>query len=138
MKYPELKIKIKSLAEEARIIRVDERKLLGSWRWLEKNAQTGCVEKGLTRRKWSELRAHRIHDIRIEQRATLIAYGYLRGKAYRQIEQAPHWLKPPYSRPGPSWTKITAMIVKYQGGDKKVVFEQLKAWRGLPLQAKAA
>lgn len=134
MKYPELKIKIKSLAEEARIIRSDERKHLDASR-ADRKANRPFQKNWDA---WGRLNTHRIFDVRIEQRATLIAYGYLRGKAYRQIEQAPHWLKAPYSRPGPDWTKITAMIAKYQGGDKKVIFEQLKAWRELPLQAKAA
>lgn len=134
MQYPELKIKIKSLAEESRIIRADERKHLYAAREAEKANRPTYQQD---RDAYGRLRLHRVFDVRIEQRATLIAYGYLRGIAYRQIEQTPHWLKPPYCRAGPDWAKITAMIVKYQGGDKKIVFERLKAWRDRPLQQAA-
>ncbi len=144
MKYPELKIKIKSLAAEATIIRGDERKHLNAAREAEKANRPAKLDAfgrkpyQISRDTYGSLRHHRVFDIRIEQRATLIAYGYLRGRAYRQIEQSPHWLKAPYCRPGPDWARVTAMIVKYAGGDKKVIFEQLKEWRKLPLQQQAA
>ena len=60
----ELKVKIKSLAEEARIIRREERKL--DWK--------------TDQAKRFKLWVHRTFDIRREARATLIAYAYLRGR----------------------------------------------------------
>lgn len=59
-----LKIKLKSLAAEARIIRHEERK--------------GFL--------YAELRDHRIMVVRKEARHTLLAYGFLRGRTRAQIE----------------------------------------------------
>ena len=66
----ELKVKLKSLAEESRIIRNDERRLKA-----KRNFQ-----------KLNELHDHRVHVVRPVARATHIAYGLLRGLGYRQIE----------------------------------------------------
>lgn len=83
--FPELKIKIASLAEESRIIRAEEKKHTGE----QRNA----------------IHNHRVIDVRRAQRATLIAYGFLRGRHYRAIEPKTRWDVAPYDRPGPDWKK---------------------------------
>jgi hypothetical protein len=70
MKILALKIKLKHLAAEARIIKHQERKM-GGHNWGPKAAF---------------FREHRINNVRPECRATHIAYGYLRGRTYKQIE----------------------------------------------------
>jgi len=82
-----LKVKIKSLTAEARIIRLEEGRSRGELR--------------------QALRTHRQWDVRREQRATQLAYGYLRGRARRQIE--------PGARTEPDWDRVTAMVKKYAG-----------------------
>jgi hypothetical protein len=62
-----LKIKIKSLAAEAKIIRKEERK------------QKGRLREGLY--------LHRLLVVRAESRLSQIAYGFIRGRAYSQIEK---------------------------------------------------
>jgi hypothetical protein len=76
-----LKVKVKSLAAEARIIRLEERRAVaGSW---------------LHR----ELYLHRIHDLRDEQRSSLLAYAFLRGKARAACEPKTDPHNPPdYAR----------------------------------------
>lgn len=107
MSYPELKIKIKSLAEEARIIRADEKKLSGS--------------------KRESLHIHRVIDVRQEQRSALLAYGFLRGRSYLRIEA-----KRKEGKPGPNWVRIRDLIAKY--GDTKQIpskseaYNLLKSW----------
>lgn len=64
------RVKIKSLAEEARIIRHEERRMKG---------QNNDGYRG-------ELRYHRISVVRDEQRATLLAYALLRGVPYSALE----------------------------------------------------
>ena len=67
-------MKIKSLAEEARIIRREESRYKGPiW---------GPTE---TR---NSLHNHRTYDVRNEARASLLAYGFLRGKTLTQIEKS--------------------------------------------------
>lgn len=62
-----LKIKIKSLAEEARIIRFHEKRVRDD----ELRGQ---------------LHYHRVADVRDEQHATLLAYGFIRGRARVQVD----------------------------------------------------
>jgi hypothetical protein len=80
-----LKVKIKSLAEEARIIRREERRVLSSFEYVKKIEG----EKGLKTRIefYEKLREHRKHPVGTESRAALIAYGFIRGKKYKQIER---------------------------------------------------
>ena len=88
-----LKVKIKSLAAEARIIRLEEMRA-------HKRGNHALCEG---------LYQHRRGVVRTEARATQIAYAYLRGHAYAKVE--PHTSKPI------DWTKVKSMIERY-GGNK--------------------
>jgi hypothetical protein len=79
-----LKVKIKSLAAEAKIIRTEERR--------NKRARAGLAE-------------HRKHTVRDEARHTLLAYGFIRGRRYTEIEPKCHHY--------PSWDLIWRMVKKY-------------------------
>jgi hypothetical protein len=81
-----LKIKIKSLAAESKIIRLEE-----------KRAKRTSIRDGLAE--------HRKGIVRIESRHTHLAYGFLRGKEYRDIEKTAH--------EAPNWDKVRSMIQKY-------------------------
>lgn len=76
-----LKIKIMSLAAEARIIRAEERK------W---------PRAGMAGMRF-QLASHRRFDVRSEARSAQLAYGFLRGRAYRRME-AKCWDLPNYVR----------------------------------------
>lgn len=79
-----LKVKVKSLAAEARIIRVEEAK---------------------TRTHRAGLAEHRRGIVRHEARHALLAYGFLRGRAYNKLENDP--------RTNPDWGKVKRMIEKH-------------------------
>ena len=79
-----LKVKIKSLAAEAKIIRVEERK--------NKKARQGLAE-------------HRRTVVRNEARHSLLAYGFLRGKKYSQMEAKCHEY--------PDFERVERMVKKY-------------------------
>lgn len=81
-----LKVKIKSLAAEARIIRQET-----------KRAKSLSIKNGLYR--------HRIDVVRVEARHTQLAYGFLRGRTYQQIEHK--------AQVEPNWAKVRKMIEKY-------------------------
>lgn len=81
-----LKIKIKSLAEESRIIRREEGRCRGYIK--------------------DELHAHRVGVVRKETRDTNIAYGLIRGKTYQSIE------RPGKDNP-PDWKNVHKMYVRY-------------------------
>ncbi len=81
-----LKVKVKSLAAEAKIIRKEE-----------KRCKTYSLRNGLYR--------HRIDVVRYEARHTNLAYGFLRGIDYRKME--------PNAKEAPKWDKIRKMVEKY-------------------------
>jgi len=99
---PELRVKIKSLAEEARIIRKDE---------------TAAYDKG-DYFTGNRLHTHRVIIVRREVRATLLAYQYLRGIPYAVCEGNNR-------KTFPNWKSVGRMIKKYGGQP----FDQ-KEWRG--------
>lgn len=83
-----LKVKNKSLAEEARIIK------------LEEGRHTGLTRQGLY--------LHRINVVRPEARATLLADCFFRGKEYSEIEHKTY--TPAYLMP---WQKVKKMVESY-------------------------
>ena len=84
----ELKIKIKSLAAETKIIKHEESKLHGEAR--------------------QSLQHHRKTVVRHEARHSLLAYGYMRGRPYRSIEMKCH--------EDPNWQKVQKMVERFGGG----------------------
>lgn len=81
-----LRVKINSLAAEAKIIRKEE-----------KRCKTQSIREGLYR--------HRIDVVRHEARHTNLAYGFLRGIEYRKME--------PITHIAPDWAKVRRMVQKY-------------------------
>jgi hypothetical protein len=99
-----LKIKLKSLAAEARIIRKEEIKLRNRAR--QRRAKGKPVDVAAT---LDALHEHRIMAVRRESRLTHLAYGFLRGRSYTAMERKATTLKPS------DWTRVKAMIQKYGG-----------------------
>lgn len=79
-----LKVKIKSLAEESKIIHLEEQR--------NKYLRT-------------EMHEHRVINVRRESRASQLAYGFIRGRAYTSIEEG--------ACTSPNWVKVEAMVLKY-------------------------
>lgn len=113
-----LKMKIKSLADEARTIRKEELKLKGT-------------QKRETQMKRESLYLHRTKDVRWEQRATLLAYAFIRGRPYKEVEN--HVLYPIWE---PQLKRIAAMVRKYgslehRNTPEATVVQKIKDWTGL-------
>lgn len=136
-----LKIKIKSLAAEAVIIKREERRYLKHIGNRDVNKPGEPLHIKLIYKKDHPLRlalrAHRIGEVRTECRSAHIAYGYLRGRAYKQIENKCHQ--------APNWQRIETLIAKYSAGPyyntpqlKKQLSENLKAWAKGDLVKQAA
>lgn len=98
-----LKIKIKSLAAEARLIKAEERKWPG----------TSTVRAGLQN--------HRIKDVRGEARSALVAYGFLRGRSYKRIERT--------TKTEPDWERVEALVAKYGLEGRQKVKSAIEEWR---------
>lgn len=72
------------------------------------------------------LRHHHIHEARPEARAALLAYGFIRGRAYHQIERD--------AKTAPNWDRVGDLVRKFgsagmQSLDKAMVKEALLVWR---------
>lgn len=81
-----LKIKVKSLAEEARIIRRERQK-----------KHPFSIKEGLYR--------HNVDVIRPEVRSAHLAYGFFKGRAYGVMENR--------AKTEPNWDRIEKLVKKY-------------------------
>jgi hypothetical protein len=86
-----LKIKIKSLAEEARIIRLEERK-----------SRTQALRTGLI--------DHRKGIVRREARHSLLLYGFMRDWPYSALED--------FTKDPPNWSKIQKMGIRFHADEE--------------------
>jgi hypothetical protein len=143
-----LKIKIKSLAAEATMIRREERKhnpghraRVQARRLLEyktKIDHPGELANMDVRRSrafrllknkptehamkafWG-LRHHRTWDVRNEARSSHVAYGFLRGLPYSRIEGS--------AKTSPDWSRVEALIRKYGEDDIRDRMQRFAEWR---------
>jgi len=125
-----LKIKIKSLAEEAKIIKREEQK------W---NIPFTIDNLKTVHPLYFSLREHRINVVRRECRLSNIAYGYLRGRSYKQIENKCY--------EAPNWERVAEIIRKFNykafpnmhtAEGRKAAYETLKEWSKREEVSKAA
>ncbi len=79
-----LKVKVCSLAAEARLIRREERR--------SRTHRMGLAE-------------HRRGPVRREARSALLAYGFLRGRQYLQLEAKVHTK--------PDWRRVEELVSRY-------------------------
>lgn len=137
-----LRVKIKSLADEARVIRREELKALRRnkpGRAYNPSGSPGGAKK--PRRKASPhqdqdlfkaLNAHRRVDLRLEQRAALLAYAYLRGVPYCQVEPRAIWRGWDASlRKEALRKRVAALAAKFGGlptSPAPVTVEAVTAW----------
>lgn len=77
-----MRVKLRSLAEEARIIRNYERKLRKRWRKEKAQEKAESLQE-----TYGKLHRHRVVALRREARAGYLAYGFLRGRPYNTIEE---------------------------------------------------
>lgn len=113
-----LKVKIASLADEARIIRRYERRALKSLRRTRNWPEALPWDKQKT---FFGLRQHRIWDVRREARSSCLAYGFLRGHTYRQLEAKCYT--------APDWKRIEKLIERYGEGDKRDLAQRFSEWK---------
>lgn len=126
-----LKVKIKSLAEEALIIRKEERRALEIAKLQRALTYKGNINGEFLYRC---LRMHRKSPVGTEARYALIAYGFLRGKKYKQIEQPKvpiNTLKYTDAKQGKVYYSQDAarpfnLINKY--GPNRITFEEFEKW----------
>jgi hypothetical protein len=139
-----LKIKIVSLMAEAKLIRKEENKFKQRRRdaceyikTLDSDHNSSALSqyKDITDTFWG-LKDHRKNAVGSESRVACIAYGYLRGRPYRVVENPPTWMGR-YLYKGPDMNRVYALVHKY--GDNPN-FDEVKiavdAWMKEPMPKK--
>lgn len=87
-----MKVRIKELAHEAKYIRFEENKIKSKQKIAPLPTEYDWVNKcwknpvDANSSDWRELHSHRTHEVREAARAAQLAYGFLRGIPYSQIE----------------------------------------------------
>jgi len=117
----ELKIKAKSLAVEAQIIRREELKLKRTANWYTEHQQ--AEEGAACARKRQDLYEHRIGIVRRESRATQLARSFIKGHAYCTIER--NTRLDPYTR-GKLIGRVHKLLMKYH--DKTITADAVTEW----------
>jgi hypothetical protein len=118
-----LKIKIKSLALEAAAIRDEEKRFAKTYRYKIDSGRDG----GGVLATRIALHEHRVNHVRKEARASLLAYGFLNGHEYSDIEA--------YSHTGFSWKRVEELVKKYgEDTDVRVRLQRFAEWKDAALQ----
>lgn len=104
-----LKMKIVSLAAEARLIRREEKNWYGP-----SETRTG-------------LYLHRVLDVRREARAALLAYGFIRGRLYSSMEKVGN-----HPQKAVDFARVLTLARKYGPLKQVLEAEALKAWVEAP------
>lgn len=119
-----LKIKLNHLAAEARIIKREKEK------WLKKAAigRQRAFEKQMQNPTKSimadSIHQHRLTCVRPEARDSLLAYGFLRGLPYSQIEAKRFT--------DPNWSNVKANIKRFhspQYGSSSGIDKRFEEWK---------
>jgi hypothetical protein len=120
--HAKLRCKLKSLAAEARIIRFEEQRARKGWRRLALKQIAPDTQIAL-HGEYDGLHRHRTHDLRIETRAALLAYAYLRGRDYRAVENATNGRRPPVAR-------IANIVNRFGGVIPETTMDTIRDWLG--------
>ena len=67
------------------------------------------------------LAEHRKGLVRSEARAANLAYGFVRGRSYKEIEQTCH--NPP------NWNRVEKLVTTYGEGDSRDIAQRFAAWK---------
>lgn len=132
--HVKVKIKVKSLAEEQRIIRREENKEKWNARAARgrirfKKAQAELARVGYIGKQESDvvtgvdsLHLHRVKNVRRELRSANLAYGFLRGIPYAAMEQ--------FSWTQPDWNRVQRLAEKYSEDnvEKGAISQQYAEW----------
>lgn len=108
-----LKVKIHSLADEAKYIRR-----------LERNIAKRLAKRSLGKNSspaWQSLHGHRRMEVRRESRCSHLAYGFLRNTPYVVMESK-CWEQP-------DWKRVEDIAIRFSDEDKRIVAQRFAEWK---------
>jgi hypothetical protein len=148
--HAKLRVKLKSLAAEARIIRHEEGRARKTWRRLAEK-QIALDARAALHAEYDSMHHHRTAILRRDVRATGLAYAFLRGVPYLKVEQPPEARKP---APGPDdaprralrptrrvpVADVANIAFRFTGKSTKLpaMTEEVKAWLAATVPEEAA
>lgn len=116
MRTDHLKVKIKTLAAEASIIRHATHKAKKRVRWTQANGEGAAQLQAIQER--NSLIDHRRLIVRPEARHSLLAYGFMKGTPYKAMERTCH--------EGPDWMEVAKIVTRFGGGNSS---NELQVWQ---------
>lgn len=136
----QLKCKAIALAAEAQAFKQQEqreKRLLQKWKLrsqigrLKAAARSGQLEGVVQKMSGQDyssvysttlqgIHLHRVKDIRKEARNALLAYGFVRGLSYRQIEN--------FSWTQPNWDRVEKLALRYSNESEQEVKQRFAQW----------
>lgn len=116
----QLKCKALALGAEAREFKKQERHCLDRAKKWEARAKIGRAKA--ERAAQYGIREHRLMAVRTEARRNNLAYGFLLGRKYEQIER--------FSWTQPNWDKVLASAITYSGEPEQVTRQKFAEWIG--------
>lgn len=118
-----LKVKLISLALETKQIRRIERKLASRQRKRATDAEHSRFSVRREQQRES-IYLHRINEVRKETRSANLAYGFIRGRTYLEVENIA------YSEP--DWDRVLQIAQKFGAGvhiDPRDMAQRFAAWK---------
>lgn len=117
-----LKVKIKSLMLEAKVIREEERRAYSNRHARKRARRTNeKLRAPGDRNLYLALRDHRTRVVREEARASQLAYGFLRAVPYRTIEG-------PTTRKAVPYSRVASMACRFGNLKPEIAAAQINAW----------
>jgi hypothetical protein len=120
----ELKIKARSLALENQLIHQNESRLKRQISRAKKSGDERALARLKSLRETRDsLREHRKRIVRPISRSANLAYGFLKGRSYVEMEQVRYT--------DPHWDAIAKMILKHgkQAGDEQALMQNFERWK---------
>lgn len=107
-----IQVKVASLAAEMKIIHRLEIK----WKARARRARKKVNDASYHESNFWTLRHHR-NNLKLEARSTHLAYGYMRGRSYSQMEQICYGPLKGYGSTEPNWKAIEEMVERFTKGE---------------------
>jgi len=116
-----LKLKLVTMGLSMKQIKRIERRYTGRAR---KNAQRwkerGGLGEPIESPAFQAIHKHRVTELKTELRAAHLAYGFLRGRDYSEMEQICYT--------NPDWERIFRTVRKFANGDIRNITQQFSEW----------
>ena len=121
-----LKVKVVSLSSEMTYIRRQEEK----WKERARIARKKVNNATYAEMNFWTLREHRT-ELKVHARTAHLAYGFMKGVAYREMEAYCHGWRPGCRTSEPDWTRIAETVERFARGEHdstQAIMQRFAEW----------